>query len=120
MGHATLAHNGAEWRSRIPAEAVPDCESCQKPELSPENEEVLAVYLRVIHQQTFGMDGTRLGLRFEAAKAAIEWADAAGEISDQDLVMERIWHLDRTVNDIQNAKSAARTESGKDAASNTQ
>lgn len=66
------------------------------------------VYELVGNQQQYNhFTGSRLGLRLEAVKAAIDWMMESGQISDPDTVMRRIWIMDDAVNQAINAKIAA-------------
>lgn len=92
------------YPSTVPAEALPDCEACPKPELEEENLETVLVYQRISNQQTWNfVNGARMGLRMEAVVAAVRWMFERGEIVDPDAVMQRIWDLDAAINEIHNA-----------------
>lgn len=95
----------------VPADALPDCESCDKPELLPSNQEVVHVYNYVVNQQVYAaMGGERLGVRMEAVLETIRWLSEGGELSDPDLVFRRIFRLDAAVNAVSNAANANKRE----------
>lgn len=78
---------------------------CEKPELSQEDWEVVALFGRLHRQQQVSaMSGHLLGLRFEAVAEAIRWYAEAGVIIDPDYVMDRIWILDEVFCKIHNEK----------------
>lgn len=103
---ATIVRDGiASEHQPIPREALPDCESCEKPELSEAELDVVYVFRLVEgQQQRSHFSGHRFGLRFEAVRSAIEWAYEAGRIADRDYVMDHIWTLDQISCRIHNAR----------------
>lgn len=103
-----------ELPEHAPEEALPDCETCDKPELDPSNGETVLLYSYVGQQQTFSMwSGHRLGLRMEAVVPVLDELCRQGLISDRGVVFRRILVMDAAVNEAVNAKITAT----KDAAS---
>lgn len=102
----------------VPENALPVCETCEKPELSHNNLITVNCYRLVANQQMWGaMGGECLGVRLEAVVAAIRWLYEAGEITDdeQDVVMERIWIVDSVATRLHNEKLEARRKAAEEA-----
>lgn len=100
-----------ERRTALPKRALPDCVQCDKPDLWPENYETVEFYELVCDQQTIDtFGGNFLGLRAEAVVPMLDWCVRQGRINDPDVVMRRIWHLDRVVTKIRNDRSRSRRE----------
>jgi hypothetical protein len=99
------------YETDLPDEAFPDCETCEKVELYPENIEVANCYAMLIGQQErSAMSGHRLGLRMEALVSFLGWMERQGTIENPDIVMRRIWILDEVYNRIQNGRMDAESE----------
>lgn len=103
--------DGHEYAGRLPREALPDCKSCPKPDLTAENGEVVHVYSMVNRQQMYvGMGANMMGLRMEALVSLLGWLGDRHQITDPDLIMRRIWVLDEIAVRHFNAKLAAESE----------
>lgn len=100
----TLTIDGRDVRGNVPEEALPDCQSCPKPELVGVNYETAIVYRYCGGQQQYNdMSGHWRGMRLEAVVAAIQFYASMGRLTDPEGVMERIWILDEIQCRIHNA-----------------
>lgn len=97
-----------------PQDALPPCEGCPKPELSPSNRDVVYVFRKVMNNQDrAAMSGHYFGLRFESVIAAATWAEESGNIDDRDVVIERMHIIEEVTNRIRNARIDAQIEASK-------
>lgn len=107
-------HRGITSLIELPPDAKPPCPTCEKPELTPDNLDVVLVYSFAGNQQQVSeMSGHWRGMRLEAVLAALNYLWEAGKIRDRDLVMERIWTLDAINVRIHNAKVDANQAASK-------
>ena len=97
---------------------MPDCASCEKPELDESNHEAFLLWNRVANQQTYNaFSGARLGLRMEAVVACLNELCEEGLIRDRRTAFDRVWVIDQVVNQIDRIKAEQEEAARKAAAS---
>lgn len=108
LGTAEVMDGRRVYEAPVPDEALPDCESCEKPELFGANADAVLVYGDVSSdQQRAPMSAHIFGVRYEAKMAALQYHWEAGNIGDIDDVKMRVDILDAIACRIANAKADA-------------
>lgn len=110
--HYESAVDGREWDDVIHADALPDCDSCPKPDLTDLNIEAVNVWYLVHHQQERGaMGGGVGGVKMEAVKAAIDlMKESGGFMQDTHSLLQRILIVDEIYCRYENSRQKAEYE----------
>jgi len=92
----------------LPPEALPDCETCPKPELDPSNFDVLTLWDKVRDQVDYNpMNGMLIALKMDVVVAVAQWLYESGRIDDIDTAIDRVQVLSEISFRIHNAKMEA-------------
>jgi hypothetical protein len=84
-GEVTITENGVSRVDTYPRGALPDCESCEKPDLLPQNYDAVRLYHHVQDQHERGpMHGEYRPIRMSDMIATANWLYEAGVIDDID------------------------------------
>jgi hypothetical protein len=94
---------------RVPEDALPDCDTCPRPELGPVNAMAFLLFTRIQNEMLVSeMSGHVRGLPFRAKTHVVEWYAKEGRIDDPEVMLERIDIIDKAYCKVANARADAK------------